>query len=111
MSFKNGRRLRKNEIENDLKQFTVLKLQEMTPKFKILNLLLSGEDLSKYDFILIVDDDIALPDDFVDNYLTAVQKYDFARRLSRQELMIAISIIYLWNRWTALLPEKPGLWK
>ena len=68
----------KNEIENDLKQFTVLKLQEKTPKFKILNLILSGEDLSKYAFLLIVDDDIALPDDFVDNYLTAVQKYDFA---------------------------------
>jgi hypothetical protein len=53
-------------------------LEEIMPKFIVLNRLLANEILGDYDFVLISDDDISLPDNFLDNYLDLVLRYGFA---------------------------------
>lgn len=57
---------------------TALSIAEGEPKFVLLNRLLAGEDLGKYRFVIISDDDISLPPDFLDEYLDLVVKHDFA---------------------------------
>ena len=70
--------LGKGDIESELVRVTELQLKEKTPKFKILNRLLTKEKLEEYEFVIITDDDISLPEDFIDNYLALVDKYDFS---------------------------------
>jgi hypothetical protein len=47
-------------------------------KFVLLNRLLRDVDLDAYDFVLVCDDDIALPEGFVDRYLALVSRHDLA---------------------------------
>jgi len=47
-----------------------------TPKFELINGLLS--DLDRFDFLLVVDDDVTLPRGFVDAFLSYVTKSRFA---------------------------------
>jgi glycosyltransferase involved in cell wall biosynthesis len=56
---------------------TVGTVRERTPKFKIINHVLSGEDLSAYDYVLLTDDDVVLPDQFVDRFITLQERLDF----------------------------------
>jgi glycosyltransferase involved in cell wall biosynthesis len=53
----------------ELGSVTVLSVSEPTPKYSLLNGLLAEEDLADYDFILTTDDDIVLPDGFLDLFL------------------------------------------
>jgi GT2 family glycosyltransferase/glycosyltransferase involved in cell wall biosynthesis len=46
------------------------------PKYELLNGLLAGEDLAKFEYVVIVDDDIALPDRFLDHFLSLQAKLD-----------------------------------
>jgi len=55
-----------------------MNVQDAQPKFILLNQLLSGEELENYDFIIFSDDDISLPEDFLQTYLDIVIKCDFA---------------------------------
>jgi glycosyltransferase involved in cell wall biosynthesis len=48
---------------------TAFSVSEPTPKYSLLNRLLAEEDLSDYDFVLTTDDDIVLPDGFLDLFL------------------------------------------
>jgi hypothetical protein len=48
---------------------TALALSEPTPKYVLLNRLLDEEDLDDYDYVLTLDDDIVLPDGFLDLFL------------------------------------------
>ena len=48
---------------------TALTVTEPTPKYALLNRLLAEEDLESYDFVLTTDDDIVLPDGFLDLFL------------------------------------------
>lgn len=57
---------------------TALSIAEGVPKFVLLNKLLASEDLGKYQFVIISDDDISLPPGFLDEYLGLVVKHDFA---------------------------------
>jgi hypothetical protein len=57
---------------------TVQNFEPGTPKFVVLNKLLSNEQVDSHDFIIISDDDIFLPSDFLDKYLSIVVKHDFA---------------------------------
>jgi len=66
------------EQSEEVKSFTVTSLQKGTPKFILLNALLAKEDLTTYDFIIVCDDDIVLPENFLERYLDAVTRYDFA---------------------------------
>jgi hypothetical protein len=70
--------LGESDIESELKQVTELRIKEKTPKFKILNRLFAKEKLGEYEFVIITDDDISLPESFIDNYLGLVDKYRFS---------------------------------
>ena len=63
---------------SELVQGASVLLHSGSPKFVLLNTLLAHEPLTLYDFIIICDDDIALPETFLDAYLDLVVKYDFA---------------------------------
>jgi glycosyltransferase involved in cell wall biosynthesis len=53
----------------ELGAVTALTVTEPTPKYSLLNRLLAEEDLADYDFVLTTDDDIVLPDRFLDLFL------------------------------------------
>jgi glycosyltransferase involved in cell wall biosynthesis len=48
---------------------TALTVSEPTPKYSLLNRLLAEEDLATYDYVLTTDDDIVLPDGFLDYFI------------------------------------------
>ncbi len=53
----------------ELRSVTAFKVTEPTPKYALLNRLLAEEDLSDYDYVITTDDDIVLPDRFLDLFL------------------------------------------
>jgi glycosyltransferase involved in cell wall biosynthesis len=55
--------------EADLGSLTALTVTEPTPKYALLNRLLADENLAHYDFVVTTDDDIVLPDRFLDLFL------------------------------------------
>lgn len=61
-----------------VERVTCLKLGERIPKFALLNRLVAGVDITAYEFILLCDDDIQLPESFLDRLLDCQIKYDFA---------------------------------
>jgi hypothetical protein len=65
-------------IPDALAKVTVRRVQERIPKFVLLNQLLAAADLAKYAFIVICDDDAALPAGFLDDYLRLARRYDLA---------------------------------
>ena len=62
----------------DVGAVTVLKSAAMLPKVALINRLLSGVALQKYDYLVLCDDDIILPDDFLDTFLGLQEEHDFA---------------------------------
>ena len=52
-------------------------LVENTPKFEIINGLLAKEDLAQYEYLLMVDDDIVLPHNFIDHYISLQSELSF----------------------------------
>jgi hypothetical protein len=52
--------------DGELGNVTAVTATEPTPKYSLLNRLLADEDLASYDFVLTTDDDIVLPDAFLD---------------------------------------------
>jgi hypothetical protein len=63
---------------HEVLKVTVMSIQDSVPKFVLLNKILSEEDLTQYDFVIICDDDIVLPEGFLEKYLELVVKYDLA---------------------------------
>lgn len=57
---------------------TVKVVNKFTPKFEILNYLLEDENIYYYDYILIADDDIILPNKFLDKFIALQSNYNFA---------------------------------
>jgi hypothetical protein len=57
---------------------TCIKLQQRVPKFALLNRLMQGVNIADYDYILLCDDDIQLPESFLDRLLERQARYDFA---------------------------------
>jgi hypothetical protein len=53
----------------ELGSVTALTVSEPAPKYSLLNRLLAEEDLDSYDFVLTTDDDIVLPDGFLDLFV------------------------------------------
>lgn len=51
---------------------------ELTPKFALINELLDEEELEAYDYVLVTDDDVILPDDFLDAFLQVQSELGFA---------------------------------
>lgn len=63
---------------DEVQAVTFMKAANPQPKFVLLNQLISAEALEHYDYLLICDDDVILPENFLDNFLLLQQKYDFA---------------------------------
>jgi len=61
-----------------VEKVTRLKLRQRVPKFALLNRLTEGVNVADYDFILLCDDDIQLPESFLDRFLDRQALYDFA---------------------------------
>src|SRR5512133_548187 len=61
-----------------LERVTVARVVTPTPKFTLVNRLLRDADPARYDCVLVADDDIALPDGFLDRYLDLVARHDLA---------------------------------
>jgi len=57
---------------------TVEKLFEKVPKCELLNQLVEEHDLERYEWVIVCDDDVALPEGFLDAFLTLQARLDFA---------------------------------
>jgi MoaA/NifB/PqqE/SkfB family radical SAM enzyme/GT2 family glycosyltransferase len=57
---------------------TVKNLNGRVPKFQIINELLQEEDLFHYDYIILCDDDVVLPKDFVASFIAMQSRLEFA---------------------------------
>jgi hypothetical protein len=55
---------------------TVLSVQGPAPKFELLNRVL--EDADAFDWVIIADDDVIIPANWVDSYLALADRFDFA---------------------------------
>jgi len=62
----------------DVHRVTTIQSSERIPKFALINRLSADVDLTGYAFVLLVDDDVELPDRFLDDFLSLQQKYDLA---------------------------------
>ena len=62
----------------DLQMLTAWHQKKPVPKFVLLNRLLADINLAAYEYLLVVDDDIMLPEGFVDGYLHVVERHNFA---------------------------------
>ncbi len=70
--------LGKAAIPDALAPVTAWRAESQQPKFRLLNRLLGQVDLGRYEFVLVCDDDIVLPEGFVDHYLELVLRHGFA---------------------------------
>jgi hypothetical protein len=57
------------EVASELRSVTRVHNTVQEPKFALVNRLLAHEPFSDYEYVLVVDDDIRLPDRFVDRFL------------------------------------------
>ena len=64
--------------EPHVRSVTRIVSDALIPKFQLLNQVLEEEDLTQYDLILVSDDDILLPQGFLDVYVDAQLQYGFA---------------------------------
>jgi glycosyltransferase involved in cell wall biosynthesis len=60
-----------------LARVTVRTLREKTPKFEIISDVLENEDLTLYDYVILIDDDVVLPDRFMDRFITLQEHLEF----------------------------------
>lgn len=69
-----------NKTSSDLllKKHTINQLNGFLPKFTILNSMLENENIADYEYIIILDDDIIIENNFIDNFLFLQSKYDFS---------------------------------
>jgi len=56
---------------------TIQVVDEMTPKFVLLNGLLEREDLARFDYVVITDDDVVLPRHFLDHFISLQTDLEF----------------------------------
>jgi len=61
-----------------LASVTARTIREKTPKFQIVNDLLAREELSRYDYVLLTDDDVVMPEGFLDAFIGLQEKLGFA---------------------------------
>jgi len=57
---------------------TVRTIEERIPKFQLLNDLIAAHDLAAFDYVLLVDDDVILPNHFVDSFISFQHTLGFA---------------------------------
>ncbi|MDQ8022142.1 MAG: hypothetical protein REI94_09895 [Moraxellaceae bacterium] len=57
---------------------TRIEIEGGIPKFPLMNRLLAGFDLDRFDYVLVSDDDIVIPHGFLENFLALQQHLGFA---------------------------------
>jgi hypothetical protein len=57
---------------------TMFEVREKAGKFVLINRLLAAVPAGSYDYLLVIDDDIELPPDFIDRYFGWVERCDLA---------------------------------
>jgi hypothetical protein len=62
----------------DVASVTVRQLDKYAPKWRLVNDLISSDDLDRFDYFMICDDDILLASRFVDHFLAEQQSLNFA---------------------------------
>jgi hypothetical protein len=65
-------------VPEEMGDATLRKVIPPAMKFPLLNQLLAEAKLDDFEFVLVCDDDIVLPENFLDRYLESVTRYDFA---------------------------------
>lgn len=70
--------LGRNEPPSELESVTCLHQAEMVPKFTLINRVLDQVALSDYEYLVICDDDVELPGQFLDRYLALSGQFHFA---------------------------------
>ena len=65
-------------IPDEVASVTARKVTPPGMKFLLLNQLLAETAIDQYEFIVVCDDDIVLPSEFLDRYLELVRRYEFA---------------------------------
>lgn len=61
-----------------LAECTAIECLQQIPKFELLNQLLKDVDISKFDYILCVDDDISVRPGFLDTFIALQQRFGFS---------------------------------
>ncbi len=64
-------------IPEDVADVTIEKVESSATKFFLLNQLLAKIELEAFEFVIICDDDIILPENFLDRYLDLVVRHEF----------------------------------
>lgn len=64
--------------QSDVRAVTLLEVHERTPKFTLINRMISQADIAEHDYIMVCDDDVRLPADFTDRFIGWQQHCDFA---------------------------------
>jgi hypothetical protein len=67
-----------NPPSEEVDAVTVLKIDEFIPKNVLLNRLVAEVELDRYDYVIVCDDDIILPENFTDIFLGLQSRFDFA---------------------------------
>ena len=62
----------------ELRRATRLSAQPLAPKFSLINRLIGGLDLERFDYVIVVDDDIHVRTGFLPAFLAHQQKFGFA---------------------------------
>jgi len=65
-------------VPEEMADVTARKVIPPAMKFSLLNQLLAETNIDAFEFVIICDDDIILPEDFLDRYLQLVMRYGFA---------------------------------
>jgi len=65
-------------VPEDIAGVTMRKIDHTAAKFSLLNQLLTETKLDDFEFVVVCDDDIVLPESFLDRYLELVVRYDLA---------------------------------
>jgi hypothetical protein len=70
--------LGRHPVDARMAPVTVAYVADPTPKFTLVNRVVAQAELSGYDYLLVIDDDVTLPAGFVDDYLRLVGQFDLA---------------------------------
>ena len=65
-------------IPEEIAGVTARKVIPPAMKFSLLNQLLAETNIGAFEFVIVCDDDINFPENFLDRYLQLVMRYDFA---------------------------------
>jgi hypothetical protein len=64
--------------QSEVRAVTLDEVHERTPKFTLINRMISQADIAEHDYIMVCDDDVTLPPDFTDRFIGWQQHCDFA---------------------------------